>query len=50
MRKGGVSVSVRPCLQGGHVGLLLALARPFKRRGPVLEEAARFIVEATRHD
>lgn len=50
LRQGGVSVSVRAYPRVGHVGLLLALARPFRRRSPVLEDTARFIADATRHD
>ena len=43
LRAGGVAVEQRSYRELGHVGILLALARPFRHRAPVLEDAAAFI-------
>jgi len=43
LRAGGVRVELRAYPKLGHVGLLLALARPFRRRAPLLDDVARFI-------
>lgn len=42
LRAGGVPVELHSYPRLGHVGLLLALARPFRRRAPVLEDVVRF--------
>ena len=47
LRAGGVRVDLRRYPGVGHVGLLLALARPFRGRAPVLNDVAAF-VRATR--
>ncbi|MGR6330021.1 alpha/beta hydrolase [Sphingomonas sp. XXL09] len=43
LRAGGVAVKQRAYPKLGHVGILLALARPFRGRGPVLADVAGFI-------
>lgn len=43
LRAGGVTVEQRAYSKLGHVGILLALARPFRGRGPVLADVAGFI-------
>jgi len=43
LRAGGVSVGQRAYPKLGHVGILLALARPFRGRAPVLEDVSAFI-------
>jgi len=43
LQAGGVAVEQRGYRKLGHVGILLALARPFRHRAPVLEDAAAFI-------
>ncbi|MBB4154406.1 acetyl esterase/lipase [Sphingomonas jinjuensis] len=47
LRAGGVRVELRGYAKVGHVGLLLAMARPFRGRAPVLDDVTRF-VSATR--
>lgn len=42
LRAGGVPVELRSYPKLGHVGLLLALARPFRGRASVLDDVARF--------
>lgn len=48
LRAGGVAVSLRPYPRLGHVGILLALARPFRGRAPVLDDVAQFITDHAR--
>jgi acetyl esterase/lipase len=43
LRAGGVRVELCAYPRLGHVGLLLALARPFRRRAPLLDDVARFV-------
>lgn len=43
LRAGGVTVEQRAYPKLGHVSILLALARPFRGRGPVLADVAGFI-------
>ncbi|KQM66291.1 MULTISPECIES: alpha/beta hydrolase [unclassified Sphingomonas] len=43
LRAGGVAVEQRAYRKLGHVGILLALARPFRGRAPVLADVATFI-------
>ena len=43
LRAGGVAVDQRAYPKLGHVGILLALARPFRGRAPVLNNASTFI-------
>jgi acetyl esterase/lipase len=43
LRESGVAVDVRAYPKVGHVGILLALARPFRGRAPVLEDVSRFV-------
>lgn len=43
LRAGGVAVEQRAYPKLGHVGILLALARPFRGRGSVLADVAGFI-------
>jgi acetyl esterase/lipase len=43
LRAGGVQADVRAYRKLGHVGTLLALARPFRGRAPVLEDVATFV-------
>ena len=45
LRAGGVSVNFRSYPKMGHVGLLLALARPFRSRAQVLEDVTSFVRE-----
>lgn len=47
LRAGRVPVELRAYPRLGHVGLLLALARPFRGRAPVLQDVARFVREVT---
>ena len=47
LRAGGVPVEVRAYPKLGHVGLLLAIARPFRGRAPVLDDVARFVTGVT---
>ncbi|MCU6454090.1 alpha/beta hydrolase [Sphingomonas sp. A2-49] len=46
LRSGGVAVELRSYPKTGHVGLLLAIARPFRNRAPVLRDVARFVQDA----
>ncbi len=48
LRAGGVAVETRAYPGLSHVGLLLAIARPLRRRGPVLADAARFVERVAR--
>ncbi|MFS0771175.1 alpha/beta hydrolase [Sphingomonas sp. 1P08PE] len=48
LRAGGVAVDVRAYRKLGHVGILLALARPFRGRAPVLEDVAMFVRRTAR--
>ncbi|MGP7794454.1 alpha/beta hydrolase [Sphingomonas sp. CLY1604] len=50
LRAGGVAVKQRAYPKLGHVGILLALARPFRNRGPVLADVARFIRSTVKVD
>jgi len=43
LRTDGVAVEQRAYPKLGHVGILLALARPFRGRGPVLDDVSRFV-------
>ena len=43
LRTAGVPVELRAYPKLGHVGILLALSRPFRGRAPVLDDVARFI-------
>lgn len=43
LRAGGVAVDERAYAKLGHIGILLALARPFRGRAPVLDEVAGFV-------
>ncbi|MEG8038680.1 alpha/beta hydrolase [Sphingomonas sp. LR60] len=43
LRAGGVAVEQRAYPKLGHVGILLALARPFRGRAPVLNDVSSFI-------
>ncbi|MBB6503664.1 acetyl esterase/lipase [Sphingomonas endophytica] len=43
LRAGGVPVSLRAYPKLGHVGILLALARPFRGRAPVLVDVSAFV-------
>lgn len=47
LRAGGVPVTLRAYPKLGHVGLLLAIARPFRGRAPVLDDVARFVMQVT---
>lgn len=47
LRDGGVSADLRSYPKTGHVGLLLALARPFRGRAPVLRDVATFVRKVT---
>lgn len=50
LRAGGVAVEQHAYPGLGHVGILLALARPFRGRGPVLDDVSRFIRSTVRVD
>jgi acetyl esterase/lipase len=50
LRAGGVTVEQRAYPKLGHVGILLALARPFRSRGPVLADVAGFIRSTVKVD
>jgi acetyl esterase/lipase len=50
LRAGGVAVERRAYPGLGHVGILLALARPFRGRAPVLRDAATFIRSTVKPD
>ncbi len=43
LRAGGVAVDQRAHRKLGHVGIVLALARPFRGRAPVLDDVSAFI-------
>ena len=43
LRSGGVAVDERAYAKLGHIGILLALARPFRGRAPVLDDVAGFV-------
>ena len=43
LRTGGVPVDLRAYAGLGHIGILLALARPFRGRAPVLEDVSTFV-------
>ncbi|MET0373914.1 MAG: alpha/beta hydrolase [Rhizorhabdus sp.] len=43
LRAGGVAVDERAYAKLGHIGILLALARPFRGRAPVLDDVAGFV-------
>lgn len=43
LRAGGVPEEVRAYSKLGHVGILLALARPFRGRAPVLPDVSAFV-------
>lgn len=47
LRAGGVAADLRSYPKLGHVGLLLAIARPFRGRAPVLDDVARFVTQVT---
>ena len=48
LRDGGVPVELRRYPGEGHVSLLLAIARPFRQRAPVLDDASTFVNAVTR--
>ncbi|MEN2749157.1 alpha/beta hydrolase, partial [Sphingomonas sp. T9W2] len=50
LRAGGVAVEQHAYPRLGHIGILLALARPFRGRGPVLDDVSRFIQLRVRAD
>lgn len=47
LRAGGVSVERRAYPKLGHVGIVLALARPFRGRAPVLDDVSAFVRRVT---
>lgn len=47
LRGAGARAEVKIYPDIGHVGIVTALARPFRRRAPVLDDAARFAAEVT---
>ena len=48
LRAAGVRAELRSYPKQGHVGLLLALARPFRAGAPVLADVGRFVLEVAR--
>ena len=48
LRAGGVPVEIHGYPRLGHVGLLLALARPFRGRAPVVQDVTGFVQRVTR--
>ncbi len=48
LRAGGVPVTLRTYPKLGHIGLILAVARPFRGRAPVVADVARFVRQVTR--
>jgi acetyl esterase/lipase len=48
LRSGGVHVDLRGYPKLGHVGVLLALARPFRSRSPLVQDVNSFIRERAR--
>ena len=50
LHAGGVTAEERAYPKLGHVGILLALARPFRGRGPVLADVAGFIRSTVKVD
>jgi len=50
LRAGGVAVDERAYAKLGHVGILLALARPFRGRAPVLDDVSSFVRRTARPD
>ena len=48
LRAGGVPVEFRTYPKLTHVGLLLALAQPFRRRAPALRDVSRFVEQVAR--
>lgn len=47
LRAGGVAVDSRAYPKLGHVGIVLALARPFRGRAPVLQDISTFVRRVT---
>ncbi len=47
LRAGGVTADQRVYRKLGHVGILLALARPFRGRAPVLDDVSGFVRRVT---
>ena len=47
LRAGGVSAELRSYAKLGHVGVLIALARPFRGKAPVLQDAGAFVARVT---
>jgi acetyl esterase/lipase len=47
LRSGGTPVDLRAYPRIGHVGLVLAFARPFRGRAPVLRDVAAFVRRVT---
>jgi acetyl esterase/lipase len=47
LRAGGVAVDSRAYPKLGHVGIVLALARPFRDRAPVLDDVSTFVRRVT---
>lgn len=47
LRAGGVPVDLRSYPKLGHVGVLVALARPFRGKAPALQDVSRFVRLAT---
>lgn len=48
LRAGGVPVTLRSYPKLGHVGLILAVSRPFRGRAPVVTDVANFVRQVTR--
>lgn len=50
LRAGGVAVHERAYRKLGHVGILLALARPFRGRAPVLNDVSAFVRQSAKQN
>lgn len=49
LRKAGVAAEVRRYSGIGHVGILTAVARPFRGKAPVIDDVAAFAARVTAH-
>ena len=50
LRAGGVPVEQRAYRKLGHVGVLLALARPFRGRAPALDDVSAFVRQSAKQN
>lgn len=50
LRAGGVPVEVKRYAGIGHIGILTAIAKPFRGKAPVVEDVAGFAARVTRYE